>query len=1688
MQAEKIAAQRTMAKWREALTDFTSRNPLLVFKPSKARTITLTNDGAGLFDQLIAGKRVPVTALTLPPPPPGPRGMPPIAPPHIEDFCTKVRRKAKTYSEEVGLNPLALAFDLCEWDEQAPGSGARRCRAPVVLLPVSLERQGARDTTYLVADTGAATVINPVLRRALIRSFGITLPDDPEDDDAPLSAYLGCLRELRGNPRFMLEPSLVLGLFSFSRLVMVDDLERNEERILAHPLLRSLLGQGATGPLPALPTAELFDEQLGQRPAFGVLDADSSQQVAIEAVKAGTSLVVQGPPGTGKSQTITNMIAELLASGKKVLFVSAKRAALDVVLQRMQDAGLGNLCLAAHDKADKKQVIDDLYRTCSAAQAHRARPMTGSATLEQLRGCRAQLAGHVALLHSFDAGMELSLFEAYGRLATLRATPVLEVLVRDPILFTHATLEHAAQLVERLAQHADLVRGTTRSLWHQTTLEGELDYQQRMRISGALTAMQSSIATLERIAGTIAGMAGLAMPPLRPERVRWLLDLAETACTGPGLEPDLLADPSAPRAQTYDLICEELAAYRSGRDELLASFQDGIFALPLDDIQARLDGPYGSGLKRLFSGAYRRDRRAIEALQRSDKALAPARLDYVHLRAAIGTARAVARRETELTGSAQARSLLGRHYHGVNTDPAVLKAALDQQARFAELVGTAADPRATAIRLANAGAADALPPLIREGRAAIATLLDARTQVRRLFPATTLRDWDGDMDLSAGRAVAARLANEIELLATWLRYHSLLREIDAAGFPDLAAAIDAAGLPEGIWSAAFRHGVLRAWVDYQHTLHPALAAFNGAAHEALIADFRRLDGESFAQAQATIRAAHASGVQQFLANDRQRQHQRLAAEASKRRMVWPVRKLLATIPELLLEVKPCWMMSPLTVTQFVDASRIQFDAVIFDEASQIKVEEGVCAIVRARQVVVVGDNKQLPPTSFFDQGLGDEEDAETDDGAFESLLDQCEGHLAGSVLRWHYRSKDETLIAFSNKHYYHNRLITFPNAQRRPDLGVHVRHVSNGVYDRGGSRTNEREAAVVARMILDHYSAPAPLSLGVIALSQPQQEAIRDALDDLQRKHPRVQIPEEGRDGLFIKNLENVQGDERDRVILSIGYARDASGMLSHNFGPLNKQGGERRLNVAITRARRSLTVVSSIGAGDIDTSRTNARALLNLKDYLAFAARGGAPDPADLQADGQGTTSLEEDIRGQLAARGYQVTAQVGYSEQRIGLAIADPGQPERFLLGIEVDGPGYQALPTVRDRDRLYPSVLEGQGWTLHRIWAREWLRSPDAELMRVYDRLQAPAQAVPSAQPQPVCPRCGTPVRPNAKYCGHCGAATQIASPPAAPAPATVALGRAAAATSPYAQAQHGTPVSTGRTTRQPLPNGTLLNGRYRIEGVLGAGAFGRVYRALDIQAPRQVEVAVKELLDDQFTTPDDKREAVAWFQREVSTLLRLSHPSIPRIHAYWQADPDAGPFYLAMDFIAGKTLEQVLDDRGKVAWQRVVEWGIALCEVLAYLHGQQPPFVFRDLKPPNIMLDDASGAPKLIDFGIARELNGKAAQTAIGTIGYMPLEQHLGRTDPRSDIYALGATLHALLTGRRPEIEFQRLQAKGLDVPAAMQALFPDADTLVSSVPTALAHAIGIATAFDPNDRYPDAHAFRDSLMQLNGARP
>ena len=655
---------------------------------------------------------------------------------------------------------------------------------------------------------------------------------------------------------------------------------------------------------------------------------------------------------------------------------------------------------------------------------------------------------------------------------------------------------------------------------------------------------------------------------------------------------------------------------------------------------------------------------------------------------------------------------------------------------------------------------------------ALAAITTETPHVTIAIPLDRFADGDQPFDrtpLLQLRERADTLRASLPLLKRWVDCGEAIERCQQLDMgPLVTAALRKQPFPRDI-SHIFERRFYTLWLDAARRESPALARFSGDIQATAIKNFRAIDKEHIELAHARlvnnlsrqrynayIRAtpsANTSASSGFSANpddrDFARVYAQLTREAEKKRHS-SIRDIVLRTGSALIELKPCWMMSPLSVSQFIETAEPIFDLVIFDEASQVLTEDAICAILRGKQLIVVGDDKQLPPTSFFAKTLSDsddDDDEEDSDSAeqqrTESILKELmAANFSPRALKWHYRSRHESLIAFSNSEFYGDQLITFPGPERHHRDGVKFVYVADGVYDRSGSRTNRREAERLVDELIETVKRDKKSSIGVVAMSGAQQAAIREALDNRFRSHPelaylrdRFNEDSDAEDAFFVKNLESVQGDERDIIVLSVGYGKDKTGRLYTNFGPINKPGGERRLNVAVTRARQRMIVVSSIHASDLPPTMTSLGSK-TFRRYLDFAERG----PAALRDDPTSATEagplrfdspFEIAVYDALKARGLQIDTQVGCSGYRIDLAIRDDQQPDRYLLGVECDGATYHSSKTARDRDRLRQAHLEGLGWNIHRIWSSDWVADPDREIRKTLESLAHARMRTPVRQ---------------------------------------------------------------------------------------------------------------------------------------------------------------------------------------------------------------------------------------------------------------------------------------------------------------------------------------------------------------------
>ena len=577
--------------------------------------------------------------------------------------------------------------------------------------------------------------------------------------------------------------------------------------------------------------------------------------------------------------------------------------------------------------------------------------------------------------------------------------------------------------------------------------------------------------------------------------------------------------------------------------------------------------------------------------------------------------------------------------------------------------------------------------------------------------------------------IASRLDTAHTGLHTWCAWRSAQSDARTAGLATLASALQAGDITPTQASTAFDVNYARWWLAAAVDEDEVLKRFVSAEHESRIDDFRALDEAYTAITRQWIRARLCADLPLLDSPLRSGVWGVLRREITKKTRHLPLRQLLQEVPSAVLRLTPCLLMSPLSIAQYLSPDARGFDLVVFDEASQIPVWDAIGAMARGRQVVMVGDPKQLPPTNFFDRAADSSEgDSEDVEGDLESILDECLGaSLPTRHLAWHYRSRHESLIAFSNHRYYDGGLVTFPSPVT-DDRAVSFHHVQ-GQYEKGGARINQPEARALVADLVARLKSPgfraSGLTIGVVTFNTEQQRLIEDLLDAERRKDPGLEpwFSQVELEPLFVKNLESVQGDERDIMYFSITYGPDLAGVVSMNFGPLNRDGGERRLNVAVTRARQELRVFASLRGEQMDLSRTKAAGVRDLKHFLEFAEHGPrALAEAHRGSQGDFDSPFEAGVAAALQRKGWQVHTQIGASAFRIDLGVVHPDHAGRYLAGVECDGATYHRSATARDRDKLREQVLRGLGWQILRVWSTDWWVNPGGTLERVHEGLTA------------------------------------------------------------------------------------------------------------------------------------------------------------------------------------------------------------------------------------------------------------------------------------------------------------------------------------------------------------------------------
>ena len=1240
---------------------------------------------------------------------------------------------ARTAEEEQGLNILYLVLGFLKWRESANSEIWRE--APLILLPVELVRN-ERTSTFDIRARDDDITTNLPLQERMRQDFGIVLPEVDEAEGWQPSAYFTAVEDaVSGQPGWTVDADgMQLGFFSFAKLLMHRDLDPaswGEGGLTDNPLLSGLLAEGFDGGVSMFGPEDKLDVLLDPADIIQVVDADASQTKVIEEVRRGSSLVVQGPPGTGKSQTITNLIAAAAYDGKTVLFVAEKMAALSVVHQRLVKSGLRDICLELHSRtANKKALAQELGRTLMAS----AVAVPDIADAGALRDDRDALNRTTDLLHLPLGPTGDTPFEAMAQIIGLIGKGA------KPPCIPLSGLEGlgggerntAIQAITRFVEALDSAGAP-----EVHPFRGVRNYDlQPTDLSRLEAELEGASAALNAIGIEAAWVAKLLF---QPEPV-CLADLARLI-EGLGCLASAPTDAGSVLTQTlFDRVgqqrlTEALTAgidWSAARRNAEVSFTASAWGADLGPMRSAIAGGQASFFARIF-GPYRKASTALAGLLSGPlPKTAGERMALVDRLVGVQTLRSsLADEEAWLSGA------LGEHWRGERTDFAGI-------ATIAEwLAHTKAAGFADAAQILSALNAIQTPS---ETAHSLKALVD-ETEGKVAKPILRL-----DLDLAhvelASDIPYASMANLTSIFdemrakspsyASWAALARAMQALDAAGAGEIVDAVGDDRVKPAAAADEFRYACAEARWNAARIARPELAQLVGLDRHELVSLFQQKERTRLNETQGLILARHFAQIPRGSMGEMGV----IRGEIGRKSRHKPIRWVMKNAGSMVQRIKPVMLMSPISVAQFLPPGTMTFDLLVIDEASQIRPEDALGVVARARQIVVVGDQKQLPPTSFFDRLVDADEEVDEEDEApvgataadMESILSLCEAKgLRSRMLEWHYRSRDPSLIRVSNAEFYGDNLVLPPSPlQLDPNYGLKFTRVP-GVYARGKtatarSGTNKIEAQHVVKAVAQHSRTCPDLSLGVVAFSKAQSDTLTEALEFERRRDPILDaFLREGRaEDVFVKNIENVQGDERDVILISVGYGpQEPNGRLaSQSFGPVNGEGGERRLNVLFSRARIRCEVFASFDPGDIDPSRASRDGPRVLKRFLDFAKTGIIEEriATGLDAD----SPFEEDVTRAIRSLGYEADPQVGTAGFRIDIGVRHPDRPGQYIVAVECDGAAYHSALWARERDRLRQDVLEGLGWRFHRIWSTDWFHRPEQEIQRLSRALAAAKEA--------------------------------------------------------------------------------------------------------------------------------------------------------------------------------------------------------------------------------------------------------------------------------------------------------------------------------------------------------------------------
>ena len=1340
--------QQRLEKWQEKLLDLSLRNPLLSFRGKNYLTLVCP-DPTALEDKLAKGNKTRIesfsvqqtTFLTS-----VDSGYP-VSAMSIEDYANKqmkakpsgvvvdmdemelrkietnIYRKARTALLEGGIGTLYLSFGILEW--RRDGDETIR-RAPLILMPVALERKSIKDGVRIVA-TDEETRINKTLLEMLSKDFGIVIPELrdklPEDKHGldVRKIWKIAKKVVEGNDCFSVKEEVLLGNFSFAKYLMWADMSTRTDILKGSNSVVDHLMRTPNEPYDGGESIDIetLDDEIEVKDLLMPLEADASQTAAVASADAGNNFILVGPPGTGKSQTISNIISHMIGRGKNVLFVAEKLAALEVVHKRLADIGLGQFCLELHSNKTSKKVFLDKLKEASE-KAYSAGENSYKEISAELQKYRNDLNMFVKSMHKKRRNGH-SAYEGIGYKVKNSDTRF------DISLSWHTSEEHdteklseARRISEELCHVGKGLDFGSRIAKVMKAAEWSPSREKKM-VDAAKELVEVSARCNEAASAVLAKLGLSDACPLRTETLEFL----DIVCHILISEKDIInLGFLLHNIQTESLLKTADIIDKYGYLENILDRRYKRFdwrKLDIDDISKKL----AEASKSWWMSRKLKTRKISKTLNEFCSGKSDPNLDVPILAKMFETDRDIVNQSQYLSDSL---SIWSEH----DTDTQALRKVADVSGKILDAVELTGNEKNLHVLLSG------INNLAKTDLSSCGNFVEVYSEILKvsavfyaetnMSPQDIFKEFNGNLEKVAESA--SFIVEESSSLRDWCQWNKTSSEAEQQGLSALVSAVKERTIPADKTSDAFESAYWEWWTSAVIDEDPYLRNFSSRIKENEIERFCELDDEHQKATASHIISMIDSNIEHSV-KTHGKEWGELKRYMNQKRPRITIRELTERFTSAIKTVTPCWMMSPLSVSQYLPFDKNCFDVVIFDEASQITTWDAIGTLARGKQIIVSGDPKQMPPSSLFQRQYDTEDEGENDEenlDDLESILDEMEAaRIPKQCLNFHYRSKKEDLIAFSNNRYYDNTLITFPPANKHKGVSL-IKH--KGTYVSGAkARTNRDEAEmIIAEIIrrLTHENIDVrEQTIGVVTFNQSQQQLIEDLLDNERRQNPSLEsaFGEDIPEPVFVKNLENVQGDERDVILFSITYGPDAAGNPpAMRFGPLNREGGQRRLNVAFTRARQEMIIFSSMLPEIMRVKPESPQGVKDLKTFLKYAEHGEKILPGEIHGSQGGTESpLESEILSALTQKGWNVEPQIGVSRYRIDIGVVHPEHPGDYLAGIECDGATYHSSRTAKERDKLRQDILEGLGWTLFRIWSTDWWHDRDKSLEDIHEKLQ-------------------------------------------------------------------------------------------------------------------------------------------------------------------------------------------------------------------------------------------------------------------------------------------------------------------------------------------------------------------------------